>query len=72
MYVLYAFLKAAQHGKIISEENYFTLEGMDVSGNIWTSKNVWVNGTISFPAAGKVINTSLNEVTHVEKYEKQK
>jgi hypothetical protein len=59
-------------GEIISEENYFALEGMDVSGNIWTSKKVWVNGTISFPAAGKVINTSLNEVTNVEEYEKQK
>lgn len=67
--------RATQHfelGKIISDDNYFTLEGVDISGDIWTSKNVWVHGTISFPTAGRVIRTTLNEIIHINEYGKTK
>jgi len=65
-------LQHFEPGKIISDDNYFRFEGVDFSGKLWTSENVWVSGTISFPAAGRVIQTTLNEIVQIEEYKKSK
>jgi len=53
-------------GKIIADENYFTLKAIDMSGVEWISDNIWVSANVSFPASGQVIKSELKEIETIE------
>ena len=53
-------------GKIIADENYFTLKAIDMSGVEWISDNIWVSANVSFPACGQVIKSKLKEIETIE------
>ncbi|MCJ7790769.1 MAG: hypothetical protein MUP69_11480 [Candidatus Atribacteria bacterium] len=53
-------------GKIIAEDNYFTLRAIDMSGNEWLADNIWISVNVSFPAAGLVIKSKLDEIKTIE------
>ena len=44
-------------GKIIADDNYFTLKAIDMSGKEWVADNIWVSSNVSFPASGQVIKS---------------
>jgi hypothetical protein len=56
-------------GKIIEDEHYYSLEAMDIHGNVWNAKRVSVNGDVLFPAAGRIIKTSLDEIVNTAEKE---
>lgn len=58
-------------GKIISDDNYFNLKAIDMSGVEWTSDNIWVTADVSFPASGQVIKANLREIESVEEGSKK-
>lgn len=58
-------------GKIISDDNYFNLKAIDMSGVEWTSDNIWVTADVSFPASGQVIKARLREIETVEEGSKK-
>ncbi len=49
-------------GKIIADDNYFTLKATDMSGKEWVADNIWVSANVSFPASGQVIKSRLREI----------
>lgn len=49
-------------GKIIADDNYFTLKAIDMSGKEWIADNIWVSANVSFPASGQVIKSRLREI----------
>lgn len=53
-------------GKILGEEHYFSLSAVDMAGNTWTSKRILLSEHISIPAAGKIIECSLKEITNCD------
>ena len=53
-------------GKIIADDNYFTLKAVDMSGQEWVSDNIWVSANVSFPASGQVIKSRLREIETFE------
>jgi len=53
-------------GKIIASDNYFTLKATDMSGNEWVADNIWISVNASFPAAGLVIKSKLDEIENIE------
>ena len=53
-------------GKIIADDNYFTLKAIDMSGKEWVSDNIWVCANVSFPAGGQVIKSRLREIETIE------
>lgn len=58
-------------GKIISDDNYFNLKAIDMSGVEWTSDNIWVSANVSFPASGQVITSRLRGIETVEEGSKK-
>jgi hypothetical protein len=58
-------------GKIIGDEHYFSFRAVDMSGNEWCSENIWVSGTVSFPTAGKVIKSKLEEIKNIAEIDKR-
>lgn len=55
-------------GQIINNQHYYSLEGVDMKGRQWSSSHVSLSGHTSFPARGKVIETSLQKIslTHLK------
>jgi len=53
-------------GKIIASDDFFTLKATDMSGNEWLADNVWISVNVSFPAAGLVIKSKLDEIENIE------
>ncbi len=53
-------------GKIIADDNYFTLKAIDMSGKEWLADNIWVSANVSFPASGQVIKSTLREIETIE------
>lgn len=53
-------------GKIIADENYFTLKAIDMCGVEWISDNIGVSADVSFPASGQVIKSKLKEIETIE------
>lgn len=53
-------------GKIIADDNYFTLKAIDMSGKEWVADNIWVSANVSFPASGQVIKSRLREIETIE------
>lgn len=53
-------------GKIMGDEHYFSLAAVDMKGQKWTAERVYVSGGFSFPAAGKVINSKIRELSKIE------
>ena len=51
-------------GKILGDQHYFNLCGVDMKGDTWVSKKIQVSKGFSWPAAGKVIETSLREIVN--------
>ena len=54
-------------GKLIAEDNYFTLKAIEMSGTEWIADNVWVSANVWFPTSGQVIKSSLREIKTIEK-----
>lgn len=52
-------------GKIIGNEDYFSLRATDMSGNEWSAENMWLPSNVSFPAAGQVIKAKLREIKNI-------
>lgn len=55
-------------GKIIDEQHYYSLEGVDMKGRQWSSSHVSLSGHTSFPARGKIIEARLQKIslTHLK------
>lgn len=49
-------------GKIIGKENFFSMEAVDMSGNVWTAKDISVSSGFSFPASGKVVESIIRRL----------
>lgn len=47
-------------GEIISKEYYYRMEAHDMTGDIWESYDISVQGGFSVPAIGRVINTKIS------------
>jgi len=52
-------------GRIIGNEDYFSLRATDMSGNEWCAENIWPSAHVSFPAAGQVIKAKLREIKNI-------
>lgn len=50
-------------GKIIGDQHYYSLSAVDMKGRQWNSSHVSLSGHTSFPARGKVIETSLRKIS---------
>ena len=53
-------------GKIIADDNYFSLKAVDMSGKEWVSDKVWASANVSFTANGQVVKTRLSEIESIE------
>lgn len=58
-------------GKIIGNENYFSLRATDMSGNEWGTENIWLSHNVSFPAAGQIIKAKLREIKNMTEVDKR-
>lgn len=57
-------------GKIIEGHNYYSLEAIDMKGRAWKANGIRMSSHISFPARGKVIETSMRSISSVsDRYE---
>jgi len=50
-------------GKIIGKDEYFSMEAVDMSGNIWTAKDISVSNGFSLPASGKVVESIIKDIS---------
>jgi len=50
-------------GKLISQEEFFSMEATDMSGNVWAAKGVSVSNSFSIPASGKVIKSTIRSLS---------
>lgn len=46
-------------GKLITKEHFYSLKAIAMDGTEWFSENIWIDGKISMPAVGKVVNARL-------------
>lgn len=54
-------------GKIISQEQYFKLEAIDMSGNLWESENISIDGgRFKLPSVGCVIKTVVRTIKNIK------
>jgi len=53
-------------GKIIKEDNYFTLRANDMLGNEWFADNIWISVNASPHTASMVIKSKLDEIENIE------
>ncbi len=49
-------------GKLINDDQYFSLEAIDMSGNQWHVDHVWVSADLSIPASGIIVRSNLNRI----------
>ncbi|MHA3053775.1 hypothetical protein E0H77_08395 [Acinetobacter sp. ANC 4633] len=49
-------------GKIIGKDAFFSMEALDISGNIWTATDIQVSNNFSIPATGKVVNSYIKNL----------
>jgi hypothetical protein len=54
-------------GKLLGKERYFSMQAIDMQGNIWESNDISVSEGFSLPAAGKVINTTIRKLSCTQK-----
>ena len=54
-------------GKLIPEDNYFTLKAIEMSGTEWIADNVGVSANVFLPTGSQVIQSSLREINSIEK-----
>jgi len=59
-------LKYHKPGKIIDEDNYFTLKAIDMLGTEWNTDNVRISRNVSFPTNSQVIRSSIKEIKTIE------
>jgi hypothetical protein len=59
---LYPNTGKVRPGKIIGDSYYFSLKATDIKGREWTSDKIDVPKGFSIPAAGKIINTHINDL----------
>ena len=52
-------------GRIIGNEDYFSLRATDMSGNEWSAEDIWPSANISSPAAGQMIKAELREIKNI-------
>lgn len=50
-------------GKIISKENYFEMNAVDVKGNVWTADYLSLSGNIELPSNGRVITSKITSIS---------
>ncbi len=50
-------------GKIIGKEEFFSMEAVDMSGNVWTAKDISVSSDFSLPASGKVVESTIRSLS---------
>ena len=50
-------------GKIIGKEEFFSMEAVDMSGNVWTATDISVSSGISLPAFGKVVESTIRNLS---------
>ena len=53
-------------GKIIENDNYYTMKAIDLSGKEWISDNIWISTHVSVDTNGIVIKSSLEEIELIE------
>ena len=51
-----------QPGKLIDEKEYFALQATDTFGQVWTSKDIWVDGDVSFPTSSIIVRAKLRSI----------
>lgn len=56
-------------GKIIPDEDYFTLKATDMSGNEWVADNILISANVSPSTASMVIKSKLAEIKTIESNE---
>jgi len=49
-------------GKILTDDNYYTLKAVDMTGKEWVSDNIMVSPDMSLPVGGQVVKSSLSEI----------
>ncbi|RMV38630.1 hypothetical protein ALP12_05612 [Pseudomonas savastanoi pv. phaseolicola] len=49
-------------GKMIGDQHYYSLKAVDMKGRQWISSHISLSGNTSFPARGKIIETSLQKI----------
>jgi len=52
-------------GRIIGNEDYFSLRATDMSGNEWCAEDISPSANVSFPAAGQIIKAKLREIKNI-------
>ncbi|MEQ6494584.1 hypothetical protein [Pseudomonas aeruginosa] len=52
----------SEPGQLIEAESYFSFEGVDVFGQVWTARNIWVSVDVSFPASGCIIRSKIKSI----------
>ena len=56
--------KEINPGKILEDQHYFNLMGVDMKGDTWVSEKIQVPTGFPWPMPGKVIETSLREIVN--------
>jgi hypothetical protein len=49
-------------GKIIAKEEFFSMEALDMSGDMWSASDITVSSDFSLPAVGKVVETKIRSL----------
>ena len=62
-------LKHFVPGKIIGNENYFSLRATDMSGGKWDAENLWLSHNVY--DAGQVIRAELREIKNITEADKR-
>jgi len=57
--------KSYPPGKIIGNEDYFSLRAADMSGNEWCAENIWPSSNTSLTVAGQIIKAELREIKNI-------
>lgn len=59
-------LKYFPPGKFIAEDNYFTLNAIDMNGNEWRADNIWISTSGSIPTSSLVVKSKLEKVEAIK------
>lgn len=49
-------------GKIIADEHYFSFEATDMQGLLWRAEKVWLEGNLSLPANGRIVEAEIQSL----------
>jgi hypothetical protein len=58
-------------GKIIADEHYFSFEATDMQGLIWRAEKIWLEGDMSFPAGGRIVEANIHSLETVQPHTEQ-